>query len=99
VVLAKLAPVLDLTGLSTDYLTELSQRPYSFKEFMEEWIIDQFLRTLDEIRPEETVVTGIFSKTSSRSTTTDLCERLYLSRDVVVRLRGAESSRAEVAAQ
>jgi len=37
-----------LTGLSTDYLTALDQRPYSFKEFMEEWIIDQFLRTLDE---------------------------------------------------
>jgi len=37
-----------LTGLSTDYLTALEQRPYSFKEFMEEWIIDQFLRTLDE---------------------------------------------------
>ena len=37
-----------LTGFSTDYLTALDQRPYSFKEFMEEWIIDQFLRTLDE---------------------------------------------------
>jgi len=37
-----------LTGLSTDYLTALEQRPYSFKEFMEEWIIDQYLRTLDE---------------------------------------------------
>jgi len=38
-----------LTGLSTDYLTALDQRPYSFKEFMEEWIIDQYLRTLDDL--------------------------------------------------
>ena len=37
-----------LTGVSMDYLTPLDQRPHSFKEFMEEWIIDQFLRTLDE---------------------------------------------------
>lgn len=31
-----------------DYLTAMEQRAYSFKEFMEEWILDQFLRTLDE---------------------------------------------------
>jgi toluene monooxygenase system protein A len=37
-----------LTGVSMDYLTALEQRSYSFKEFMEEWILDQFLRTLDE---------------------------------------------------
>jgi len=37
-----------IVPLPTDYLTALDQRPYSFKEFMEEWIIDQFLRTLDE---------------------------------------------------
>ena len=37
-----------LTGVSMDYLTAMEQRAYSFKEFMEEWILDQFLRTLDE---------------------------------------------------
>ena len=37
-----------LTGVSMDYLTSMEQRSYSFKEFMEEWILDQFLRTLDE---------------------------------------------------
>lgn len=37
-----------LTGVSMDYLTAMEQRSYSFKEFMEEWILDQFLRTLDE---------------------------------------------------
>jgi len=52
-VLAKLAPVSILTGLSIDYLTALDQRPDSFKEFMEEWIIDQFWRTLDEFGLEK----------------------------------------------
>lgn len=37
-----------ITGTSMDYLTDLEQRPSSFKEFTEEWIIDQFLRTLEE---------------------------------------------------
>jgi len=31
-----------------DYLTAAGQRSGSFKEFMEEWIVDQFFRTLDE---------------------------------------------------
>lgn len=37
-----------ITGFSMDYLTPLSKRTQSFKEFMEEWIIDQFVRSLDE---------------------------------------------------
>jgi toluene monooxygenase system protein A len=37
-----------VTGASIDYLTALHQRPYSFTEFVQEWIIDQFLRTLDQ---------------------------------------------------
>jgi toluene monooxygenase system protein A len=37
-----------LTGISMDYLTAGDQRTGSFKEFMEEWIVDQFFRTLDE---------------------------------------------------
>jgi toluene monooxygenase system protein A len=35
-----------LTGFCMDYLTPLDRRPYSFKEFMEEWILDQYLRHL-----------------------------------------------------
>ncbi len=29
-----------------DYLTPLAQRRSSFKEFMEEWVLDQFVRSL-----------------------------------------------------
>jgi toluene monooxygenase system protein A len=36
-----------LTGFCMDYLTPLDMRPYSFEEFMEEWILDQYLRHLD----------------------------------------------------
>ena len=35
-----------VTGFSMDYLTPLAARRTSFKEFMEEWITDQFQRTL-----------------------------------------------------
>jgi toluene monooxygenase system protein A len=38
-----------LTGFSMDYLTPLEQRPYAFKEFMEEWILDQYLRHLEAL--------------------------------------------------
>jgi toluene monooxygenase system protein A len=37
-----------VTGFSMDYLTPLAHRTQSFKEFMEEWVIDQYLRTLEE---------------------------------------------------
>ena len=37
-----------VTGFAMDYLTPLAQRPQSFKEFMEEWILGQFERTLHE---------------------------------------------------
>jgi toluene monooxygenase system protein A len=37
-----------VTGFSMDYLTPLARRTHSFKEFMEEWIVDQFERTLAE---------------------------------------------------
>ena len=36
-----------LTGFCMDYLTPLEQRPYAFKEFMEEWILDQYLHHLE----------------------------------------------------
>jgi toluene monooxygenase system protein A len=37
-----------ITGFSMDYLTPLKSRGPSFKEFMEEWVIDQFLDSLSE---------------------------------------------------
>jgi toluene monooxygenase system protein A len=37
-----------VTGFHMDYFTPLRQRPQSFKEFMEEWILDQFQQRLDE---------------------------------------------------
>jgi toluene monooxygenase system protein A len=37
-----------VTGFSMDYLTPLEHRKSSFKEFMHEWVLDQFLRSLDE---------------------------------------------------
>jgi toluene monooxygenase system protein A len=36
-----------VTGFSMDYLTPLEQRTSSFKEFMEEWIVDQYQQLLD----------------------------------------------------
>ena len=38
-----------VTGFSMDYLTPLEARTFSFKEFVEEWVLDQYLRMLDEI--------------------------------------------------
>ena len=38
-----------VTGFAMDYLTPLAQRPQSFREFMEEWILDQFERTLADV--------------------------------------------------
>ncbi len=38
-----------VTGFSMDYLTPVESRKQSFREFTEEWIVEQFLRNLDEI--------------------------------------------------
>jgi len=38
-----------VTGFAMDYLTPLGDRTASFKEFMDEWIVDQFQRSLDEV--------------------------------------------------
>jgi toluene monooxygenase system protein A len=35
-----------VTGFAMDYLTPLQHRTQSFKEFMEEWVLDQFLRSI-----------------------------------------------------
>ena len=37
-----------LTGTAMEYLTPLSARTHSFKEFMEEWVADQFMKNLAE---------------------------------------------------
>jgi toluene monooxygenase system protein A len=38
-----------VTGFAMDYLTPLAARTQSFKEFVGEWILDQFQRSLDEL--------------------------------------------------
>ncbi len=42
-----------VTGFAMDYLTPLDHRTRSFKEFVEEWVIDQFLRTLNAVGLEK----------------------------------------------
>jgi toluene monooxygenase system protein A len=38
-----------VTGFAMDYLTPLRDRTASFREFVEEWVIDQFRRTLSDL--------------------------------------------------
>jgi toluene monooxygenase system protein A len=38
-----------VTGFAMDYLTPLQHRAASFKEFLEEWVLDQFLRALSDL--------------------------------------------------
>lgn len=38
-----------VTGFAMDYLTPLNDRTVSFKEFVEEWVIDQFLAALADV--------------------------------------------------
>ncbi|HEU4406919.1 MAG TPA: toluene monooxygenase [Polyangiaceae bacterium] len=38
-----------VTGFTMDYLTPVKQRARSFKEFMNEWLVDQYLRSVDEL--------------------------------------------------
>jgi toluene monooxygenase system protein A len=42
-----------LTGFAMDYLTPLASRGASFAEFMHEWVIDQFARSLAEVGLEK----------------------------------------------
>jgi toluene monooxygenase system protein A len=37
------------TGFAMDYLVPLAKRKTSFKEFVQEWVIDQYLQSLDEL--------------------------------------------------
>src|SRR5258706_2120885 len=36
-----------VTGFSMDYLTPVEHRSQSFKEFMEEWVLDQYIRSIE----------------------------------------------------
>lgn len=38
-----------VTGFAMDYLTPLARRGPSFKEFVQEWVLEQFGRALDEV--------------------------------------------------
>jgi toluene monooxygenase system protein A len=38
-----------VTGFAMDYLTPLAHRTQSFKEFVDEWVLDQFERSLSEL--------------------------------------------------
>jgi toluene monooxygenase system protein A len=38
-----------VTGFAMDYLTPVASRTLSFREFMHEWVIDQYLRMLEEV--------------------------------------------------
>jgi toluene monooxygenase system protein A len=38
-----------VTGFAMDYLAPLESRTLSFKEFVEEWVVDQYLRSLEEV--------------------------------------------------
>jgi toluene monooxygenase system protein A len=40
--------ILALTGTAMEYLTPRPARTHSFKEFMEEWVVDQFMKNLAE---------------------------------------------------
>jgi toluene monooxygenase system protein A len=44
--------MLGLTGTAMEYLTPLEARTQSFKEFMEEWVVDQFMKNLAEFQLE-----------------------------------------------
>jgi len=38
-----------VTGFSMDYLTPVEKRTQSFKEFMQEWVLDQYVRSIEEL--------------------------------------------------
>lgn len=38
-----------ITGFSVDYLTPLPHRAFSFKEFVEEWVLEQYVRSVEDL--------------------------------------------------
>lgn len=87
-----------LTGVSMDYLTGADQRSASFKEFMEEWIVDQFFRPLDEFGLKKPWYWNIFLDELEIYHQYDLCQRLHLPLHALVRFCDAQPQRSEVAA-
>ena len=65
-----------MTGMTMDYLTAADQRSGSFKEFMEEWIVDQSFRTLDEFGLKKPWYWDIFL--DELEIYRDLCQRVHL---------------------
>ena len=49
-----------LTGSSTDYYVPLHKREHSFKEFMQEWVIKQFMRQMKDLGLEKPWYWDIF---------------------------------------
>ena len=55
-----------VTGFAIDYLTPVENRTLSFKEFMQEWIVDQYLRMLEEMGLERPWYWPIFESALPR---------------------------------
>ena len=70
----------------------------SFKEFMEEWIIDQFLRTLDEFGLKKPWYWDYFPGRAGDLPSHGLRQCLYLSRHALVQFGGAQPGGADLAA-
>jgi toluene monooxygenase system protein A len=51
-----------VTGFSMDYFTPVEERTMSFKEFMQEWVLDQYLKTLEEFGMKKPWYWDIFLK-------------------------------------
>ena len=49
-----------VTGFAMDYLTPLAKRQRSFKEFMQEWVIEQYLQTIAQFGLEKPWYWDIF---------------------------------------
>ncbi len=82
-----------VTGFAMDYLTPLEHRTSSFKEFMHEWVLDQFLRSLDEFGLEAPVVLGHLPRGPRQLSPHGLRERVQLPRVGLVQLRRARARR------
>jgi toluene monooxygenase system protein A len=55
-----------VTGFAMDYLTPLPSRTLSFKEFVQEWVIDQYLRMLADVGLERPWYWPVFESALSR---------------------------------
>ena len=88
-----------VTGFAMDYLTPLEHRTSSFKEFMHEWVLDQFLRSLDEFGLRAPVVLGHLPRGPRQLSPHGLRERVQLPRVGLVQLRRARAPGTRLAAR